>query len=236
MGLGARTKQDKLTDAFARWQAEKTPETEAALHASLEPVISTAVHSFGGGDPALKIRAKILAGNAINTYDPKAGASLSTHVYNNLQRLNRYRAARSRVLHIPENVRMDSAAIHRFVTDYTDKHGVEPSDSAISDGTGLSLKRIARTRTGNEMSGSQAETDKGDVSMFSQRNAEQIWADYVYHDSDERSRKILEWSTGYNGQPILPKHEIAKRLRITPAAVSLRISKMMSKMQEGLST
>lgn len=222
-----------LHDTYSKWKAEPTSTNYQELSTKLEPVVGSAMHSFAGDDPGLQVRARILTAQAVHSYDPGQGAALHTHVYNNLQRLQRYRAERGRAVHIPEGVRGDQAAISRYVTEHTDAHGVEPSDIQISDKTGLSLRRIARSRTGGEVSESASEGEKGDLQGVRGRSAEEIWSDYVYHDLDERNRKIMEWTTGYNRQPVLKKNEIAAKLGISPAAVSQRINQIMSKMREG---
>ena len=63
-----------------------------------------------------------------------------------------------------------------------------------------------------------------------------MWSDYVYYDLDPIDKKIFEWTTGYAGSKIIPKGEVAKKLRITPAAVSLRINKIVKKLEEGRAT
>ena len=71
--------------------------------------------------------------------------------------------------------------------------------------------------------------EKGDTLLQGEVDEnEDPWRDYVYHDLDTKSRKIFEWTTGYGGTKILPKQEIARRLKITPAAVSSRIQTIIA--------
>jgi DNA-directed RNA polymerase specialized sigma subunit len=226
-------KAQAMQSAFDAWKLDPSPDNYSAVTQHLEPTINNAMHSFAGDDPGLKTRARILTSQALQTYDPQAGAALNTHVYTQLQRLQRYRAERSRMLHIPENVRLDKGLLDKYTNEHVNLHGVEPSDVQLADATGISIRRIRRTRTGGEISASQSEGDKGDLPGARRRSRDEIWTDYVYHDLDERSRKIMEWTTGYNKQPILKKQDIAAKLGITPAAVSIRINQIISKLQEG---
>jgi DNA-directed RNA polymerase specialized sigma subunit len=226
-------KSQEMQAAFDAWKRDPSPDNFAVVDQHLAPVVTSAMHSFGGDDPALRTRARILTAQALKTYDPQAGAALNTHVYTQLQRLQRYRAERGRMLHIPENVRLDKGILDRYSNEHVNLHGVEPSDLQLADATGISIRRIKRTRTGGELSAAQTEGEKGDLPGARRRDAAEIWTDYVYHDLDERNRKIMEWTTGYNKQPILKKKDIADRLGITPAAVSIRINQIMGKLQEG---
>ena len=62
------------------------------------------------GDKAYKTKARVLALEAVNSYDPAKGASLSTHVFNNLQRLQRIGAQRSNIIRMPENAALQRRA------------------------------------------------------------------------------------------------------------------------------
>ena len=222
----------KAQDLYSQWKAVPNADTETQLLRSLEPTISTALKSYGAGDARLKTRAYILAKEAIKTYDPKHKTAVTTHVYNNLQRLRRYSAERSNAVHIPENVRLDSLAAQRFVDDYKDRKGYEPSILDVADKLKWSQAR-ARKALGafQETPESFTTSDKGDDLTKTQRRPEDIWEDYVYHDLDERNRKIYEWATGYNGSKQLQKQEIAKRLKISPAAVSQRLSSIAKRLE-----
>ena len=85
-----------------------------------------------------------------------------------------------------------------------------------------------------EKPSSEVQTEKGEAPGAMTKGADEVWADYVYHDLDETGKKIFEWTTGYNGQDRLSKTEIARQLKVTPAAVSSRISKTLSRLNEGL--
>jgi DNA-directed RNA polymerase specialized sigma subunit len=213
------------------WSKDPSDENFETVLTTVDPVITSALRSFGGDDPKLRTRARILAAQSIKSYDPSKGAALKTHVYHNLQRLHRFRAERSSAIHIPENTRLDGSAIKKYTAEYEATHGVEPSDKQISDAIEMSMARIKRTRNMIEGSGSQFLSEKGDLPGQA-RNAEQIWADYVYHDLGEKDRKIYEWTTGYNGKARLAKKDIAAKLSISQAAVSQRVGRIVNKLQE----
>lgn len=233
-GIGQYTRdKNKAIPEWDAWKKNPSDENFNNLFKKVEPVVNSAMRSFGGDDPRLRTRAKIITAKAFNDYDPNKGAALNTHVYNRLQRLQRFRAERSSATHIPENTRLDAASVKRFQEQYVTDHGVDPSDAKISDAIGISMGRISRARGLGEASGSQMTSKKGDV-PGQDRNFDKIWADYVYHDLGEKDKKIYEWTTGRNGNKVLQKSEIAKRLGISAAAVSQRVGRIANKLQEGL--
>ena len=224
-----------IQDLWQNWQ--KTPDDQglhAELLGKLTPTVDSALRTYAGGDPSLKTRALILTDEAIRSYNPTKGAALTTHVQNHLQRLYRVAADRRQAVHIPENVRMDSLTVNRFITDWKDKQGFEPTDLTIADNLKMSRKRVQKAMMqGQETPQSRMEGEKGDSMVEStERTPEQMWADCVYHDLDEKNRKIFEWTTGYLGKPVIQKTEIAKQLGISPAAVSQRINTIKRRLDQ----
>jgi DNA-directed RNA polymerase specialized sigma subunit len=233
--IGSYTKKKSTPpDDYVSWKKDPSEENYTKVLSSLKPTINSALYSFASGDQTLMPRAYILAGEALGSYDATKGASLNTHVYNRLRRLNRFSAQRRQAVHIPENVRMDSGLLHRYTQTYQEKHGREPTVQQLVDGTGLSVRRITKARGGREHTESQRTGEKGDLLTYTKRSPVQVWADYVYHDLSDTDKKVFEWATGYGGSKILPKKEIAKNLGITGAAVSARVTKITNRLQEGM--
>jgi hypothetical protein len=57
-------------------------------------------------------------------------------------------------------------------------------------------------------------------------------AQFLYHDLDPHDQVILEYGLGLNGSPKLPAAQIARRLRISPGAVSQRASRIQQQLDE----
>ena len=224
-------------DLHERWLADQTPANVAPLLASLKPTIDSALHSYAGGDPErYRPRAELLTVQALRTYDPGKGTKLSSHIYNSLQRLNRERADRGQLLHIPENVTLERNTLLKATSEFEADHGRAPSQSELADKTGISVRRMSKiSQYKNQAMESQFLSEKGD-SMYPNTpgNDQNIWIDYVYNELDPVDQKILEWSTGYGGVKPIAKKEMAQRLRISAPAVSARINKIVKKLEEGV--
>src|SRR5690606_29943577 len=88
--------------AYTAWKTNNTPQSRGELLKAVSPVLQTAIYSYGDGEsPALKARAKLLALEAFNTYDPTRG-SLKTHLLSQLQRLRRISAQQQQTIRVPE--------------------------------------------------------------------------------------------------------------------------------------
>jgi DNA-directed RNA polymerase specialized sigma subunit len=228
-------KRKLYPDTYENWKNHPTPENTASLLRSIEPTISGAVRSYAGGDPKYRTRARILAVKALKSYDPSKGAQLNTYLMSQLRPLTRITRQRQNVIHVPENIYFNQRAIVRAREDYMEKYQREPSDTAVADATGLTVRQIKKADAYNKgaVSSSMGISEKGDfMNDNKKRDYYDIWTDYVYTDLDDKDKKIFEGVTGYNGAEIKPKQVIAKELKMSPAAVSYRISNITSKLEE----
>jgi hypothetical protein len=216
---------------YTAWKDDPSDENYGALMKYLEPTISSGLKSYAQGDQSLKVRAQILATHAVRSWDPSKGAAIRTHVFNNLKGLQRFRNQRSSAVHVPESVRGDAVKVKQWARNFESEKGYEPSDIEVADALSMSLKRIRKARHG-ELPMSRGISESGDSTVTQARDPYTIWTDYVYHDLSPTNRKVFEWTTGYGGATVIPKREIARRLKISPAAVSMRVNTIQRRLQE----
>jgi DNA-directed RNA polymerase specialized sigma subunit len=194
---------------------------------SLSPTIDSAINSYAGGNQEYRTKAKIIALEAVKTYDPTKGTKLETHVYNNLKRLQRLVADRGNVIHVPEQSALDKLQLEKTINNYTIDNGTEPSLQQLSDLTGMSIKKIKRLQNiSGQTSSSMVTGEQGNSLDAAPRTAITLYEDTLYQELDPTDQKIYEWLTGYNDTPMLNRQEVATRLGITPAALSQRITKI----------
>jgi len=237
-GLPTRRGDDPLMDSYLDWKGQ--PDTPAnpslvPLMQHLDGTIESALQSYAGEHKdSYRTRARIMTLDAIRNYDPAKGARLTSHVYNNLKSLNRLKADRSNMVHIPEGLLLDRRRLEVERSNIRSETGRDPTVEDLSDRLHITPKRISQIEsTGKQTSSSQFLSEKGDSLFQKKEDPQRIWSEYVYHDMDHTDKKIFEWSTGYMSQPILKKQEIAARLGISPAAVSQRINKIVARLEEG---
>jgi hypothetical protein len=60
----------------------------------------------------------------------------------------------------------------------------------------------------------------------------QEWQDFVYHDLEDTDKLIFRHKLGYRGYPVLPNHEIASRVGLSPAAISKRSKRIQDRLLE----
>ena len=231
---------DTLDDMWSQWKTTNNPDHFDKMIQASKPVIDSALTSYAGGNKALTGKAKVLAANAIKTYDPSHGTKLRTHIMTQLQPLIRMHRETNAVIKMPERVYIDLYKSNNEYQKFSDEHGREPSDLELADRTGLSAKRLNYIRrfSKGEMyeGGMKTPSEEGEEVYYpgvQQVSPKTVWTEYLHHDLPPVDQKILEWKTGFGGHEILSTNDIAKRLSITPSAVSQRSAKIAKLLAEG---
>lgn len=222
--------------AAARNDAKVEPRARGDLLRALKPTIDSALTSYGSGmGESLRTQATLMALDVAKRYDPSKGVQLSTYVFGNLQGLRRKAADRANIIKVPEGVLLDASKIEKERNEIANELGREPTIHELADKTGLSVRRLERVGAGAgaQIAESQTLNEKGDSLFTRKSDPQKIWSEMVYHDLDPVDKKIFEWSTGYGGTSRIKKGEMAQKLRISQPAVSARINKIVSRLEEG---
>jgi DNA-directed RNA polymerase specialized sigma subunit len=226
-----------FADLHQQWQKNQTPEMNGRILAKVQPVIDTALSSYVGTAPssALKTRAKLMTLKALQTFDPSRG-NVRTHLLSQLQGLRRLSAQEQNIISIPEQVGLDFQKLTEAENELRDRISRDPSDDELANATGLSTRRIGKIRAFHKpiAEGSTViETaddyaDSGGVAskIPGQTNEQDAWMNFVYGDLTPTNKLIMDMSLGRNGRKKASVQEIARKLNITPGAVSQRAAKI----------
>lgn len=228
---------------FDEWKKTQTPATNTKILGTVQPVIETALSSYVGqsATPAIRSRAKLMALKALNTFDPAAG-NVRTHLLSQLQSLRRLSAQEQNIIGIPEQVGLDYQKLSEAENELRDRLSRDPSDDEVADATGLSIRRIKKIRAFNQpiAEGSTIiETgddyaDAGGIAsnVPGQTNAQDAWLDFVYGDLSPTDKLIMDMTLGRNGRRKTSTQDIAKKLNISPGAVSQRAAKIQNMLNQ----
>lgn len=230
---------------FNAWKQTPSPASTGALLRALRPTIDTGLAMHAGNDrsPTAVGHARRIALGALSSYDPSR-AKLSTHVISNLQSMRRYERQRQQVLRVPEQVSLSRQHLMRASADLEDTYGREPTDEELSDYTGIAPRRLQKIRAAvlpasegmfADNSGDE-ESSSYDPATYqpgaSGRRMQHAMHQVVYADLNPINQKIFEWTLGWNGQPRLENREIARRLNLSPGAISQRKAKIQELLTE----
>lgn len=231
--------EPEFSKPYQAWKDEPTPLATHAMLTALNPVLDSAMRSYGGkkASPTLRSKAKLLALDALGKYDPMK-AKLRTHLMVNLQSLRRAATQEGQIISIPERVGLDLYHLNEAENKLRDKLGRDPSDAELADHTGLSRKRLGYIRMAKPGYAEGSLFNQGEdggveqAAPAVQSTNHDAWYDFVYHDLHPIDQLIMEHSLGLHGKPILPKQVIAYKLRLSPGAVSQRAAKIQAQLDK----
>lgn len=228
----------EFDDLFDTWKQTPSPEINTKLLGTVQPIIDTAVNSYAGqsASPTLKNKARLMALKALGTYDPKKG-NVKTHLLSQLQSLRRAAAQEQNIIGIPEQVGLDFQRLSAAENELRDSLSRDPSDDELADMTGLSTRRIKKIRAFNQpvsegMTALQSGDSEDDTNteiastLPNYTKHTDAWLDFVHGDLSPTDKLIMDMTLGRNGRRRASTQDIARRLNITPGAVSQRAAKI----------
>lgn len=234
---------DDFAQLHQEWLGKQTPTHNTKILTKVQPIIDTAVSSYVGTtpSPAIKTRAKLMALKALQNFDPVRG-NVRTHLLSQLQSLRRLSAQEQNIISIPEQVGLDFQKLTEAENALRDKLSRDPSDDEIADSVGLSTRRIKKIRMFHKpiaegstvVDTADDYADAGGVAskIPGQTNEQDAWMDFVYGDLDPTNKLIMDMSLGRNGRRKTSVQEIARKLNITPGAVSQRAAKIQQMLNQ----
>lgn len=223
---------NKLDSLYDIWRKNPTKENMSAVITALQPVISVEVHRYTGPKSLLRGQARLIALDAVRSYDPASGARLSSWVVTNMQKLNRYGKNINRPVYAPEASMQQAAAVNAKRQQLIDDLGDEPSDDQLADATGLSVKRIQAVRAAvpayahaggmAETAGAEGEEGLAIAVSGSDDPVLETTIQGVHNSLEGRDKAIFELKTGRGPEGMLDNKTIARRLGVSEGLISQR--------------
>jgi DNA-directed RNA polymerase specialized sigma subunit len=229
--IGKKNEEMALFDA---WKAAPGPATLTPLVGRLDPIVNKALGAYGySGDANMKSTARLLAIQALPKYDPSK-AALDTFVFGELRRLQRIGPQQEHAIPIPERVILERRIVERTTDELQEELGRPPTDDELLDRTGLSNKRLRTLRAAHGEVVGPRRDEAGQViaDATDTSDGSGLWEAAVVDSLDPVDRKIYEWSTGSGGER-MTKLQMAQRLRLSPAAITQRSSRIARLLRSG---
>ena len=229
--------EEEFAPHYQAWRQAPGPESGDKLIKAIDPVLTSALRTYVGPQysPAMKSKAKVMALRAAETYDPSK-AKLRTHLMFQLQGLHRPAAQEFNILHLPEQVGLDRFHLDRAENELRDELGRDPSTPELADHTGLSVRRIGYIRKYKPAfaQGSMQRTTSEGEDIWEPAvvggQDPRAWHELVYNDLHPIDQTIMEYTLGLHGKPTLQNQELAKKLNLSPGAISQRKAKIQQKL------
>lgn len=229
--------EPNFQEPFKAWKASPSQDTNAAMLQALHPTIEGAIRTHvGEPNPLLISRARIMALQGLQNYDPTRGR-LQTHMYNHLQGLKRANRKQTSILKVPERIALDRFHMESATKELSNELGREPTDDELTNRMGVSPKRLAHVRTYNPAAAEGTFDESGGGQIMGDVNSavhpqHQALMDIVYDELDPYHKKVMEHSMGLHGRRPLQNQDIARKMNRSPGAISQAKQRIQAKMDE----
>ena len=215
---------------WQEWHDNKSRSSRNKLLRSLDPLLYKQVNKYVASPiprTALETEARMLALNAFDTYDPSK-AQLNTHVTNHLKHLQRYVLNYQNVGKIPEHRGLAISKFQNTQSNLAEDLGREPNATELADTLQWSIPEVERMQSElrSDLNIRQLE-EEGEGNFFdytmSQSSNLDDAVEFIYYDSSEEDKKILEYMFGIKGEQKIPVSEIALKLNKTESYIRSRL-------------
>lgn len=159
--------------------------------------------------PAILGHAKSLALHAFDTYNPKAGTQLSTHVVNHLQRVSRFVNQGKNIARIPEHRFLRIGTFNAAHDSLAAVLGRPPSTEELADDIGWSHREVqTMAQSLKQRALSESAMPEGAEGRFVDRRTETMA--FVRYGLTPVERKAFDHLFGYDKKPKLPVEEVSR--------------------------
>lgn len=221
-----------IDSLYQSYSSDPTPDNLFNVVDALSPTINYSLSAINAsGDKLLRTKARNIAAQAVQKYDPTAGANLQTWTSNQLMQLRRIKRETQTPVKIPERTQLEAYSLARAEQEFYDKYNREPDLIELADYSKIPKKKIEKIRRTFRKIPEQGALEDMTAQTTTDWTSEAL--DYIYRDADAIDRKILEMKTGYGGkyEPMEPK-DIAIQLSLTPSQLSRRSAKIALQIQD----
>jgi len=209
-------KQEEL-GLWKKWKKTGDPVAMNALITSLNPYLQSHVNKFSAvrlPRSAIESQARLLALKALQTYDPKRGTQINTHLGHELKHLNRFVMEYQNVGKIPENRGIAISKFQNIKSNLTEDFGREPTLTELGDALMWSPAEVERMQSElrNDIIITQGKEEASFDTTYNPSDRTMDIVQFVYYQSDPEEKKVLEYTFGLGGNPKLTSQEIALRI------------------------
>lgn len=215
----------KDQELYEEWKQTGNKHALGQLIQQLSPLIYSEVQRQAGTLPntALSAEAKKWAIKAINNYDPKHGASISTHVTGYLRKVRRMNYKFQNAARLPENMQLNYKLWDRALQGLADKLNREPTDDEMANELGWTKGQTVKYR--NSLYEDLIESATARPFETTRFNENKILLDHVMSQLSPEEKIIWENSKE------LSSEELAQKLGININRLNYLKAKLKTKVQ-----
>lgn len=217
--------------AWDKWREAPSASSMGAVVTALSPVIEEAAKANPTLSPSMmRSQARGYAVKAIKSYDPNAGASLTTHVRNYMKPITVRGHQQASAVPKGRHVEETRGEYRRSFEDFVEEKGREPTSSEMARRLKIPLNRASAlmAEVGRyEMAEGAIE---GSVDAGGGEDPAEVWFNYLYHDLAPRDQLIIDHKLGTHGKEKLGLADAARRANVSTSMAHKVVSRFANQL------
>lgn len=209
--------------AWHEYKRSPTPDNRSKLLKRFDGVIQNQVNRWSGpvSRDVLLNEAKLLAVKAFDSFNPNAGASLATHLTNQLLPLSRIVYTYQNAARMPENVTQKISTFNTANETLKLTLGREPTTDELHTELGWAASDITRIRDYNHRDLVESGPAlAGDFHRHNQDDEDDMLLGAIYFELTPQEKRLFEHTTGYNGARVMKNPELMQVFGVTQPKLS----------------
>jgi len=219
------TRQQKDLELWRQWQKDRNPDTLNKLLDRLQPLIYREVSKWQGSMPvaALESKGRMLAAEALQSYDPTREAAIGTHVTSRLRKLSRHVYPYQNVARLPENKQLLYNTFTIAQNRLYDEHGRDATSEELADELSWTPKKV---RDFSKSFG-RRELVESEGAFMDDDDKPSVLTDFFYHGLSPDDKKLFEDITGYGGKRPMSNDQLMRKYNLTQGKLSYKKRKFI---------
>lgn len=229
------TRQDQDLELWREWKRTGSTASLERLLTRLQPLIYREVSKWQAAVPqaALEAKAKLLAAEALRTYDPSRGAAIGTHITSRLRKLSRSVYPYQNIARLPENKQLMYNTFTVATNQMTDTLGREPTVDELADNLAWTSKKVQEFKKAFGMR--ELVESAGVGASFHNDRADTVnktLMDFFYHGLPQEDKDLFADITGYGGRKSLSNSQLISKYRISQGQLSYKRRKYVDALMD----
>ena len=223
--------KSKDIELWRKWKSTRSNDDLSALFKQMNPIIQKEVNRWSGvlSRFVIEAEARKLAIQAFDSYSETAGAALSTHLTNYLQKLSRLVYTHQNLARIPEYQTLKINAYRKAAGEAETELGRPASQQEVAERLGWSLAAVRELS--KLVRSEQLEFHESMPSFGPLTESEDGRIDLVYHDLNPVQKLIFEHQTGYGGADRYNNQQLMEKLKLTQGQLSYEKRRLIDRVK-----
>lgn len=224
------SRQQQDLELWKTWRKSGNPNDLKKLLDRLQPLIYREMGKWQSTVPpaALESKGRLLAVEALQSYNPNMGAAIGTHVTARLRKLSRFVYPHQNVVRLPENKQLMYNTFTVAQGNLYDNLGREPTSTELADELKWTPKKVNDFQ---RSFGRRELVESEGVGGDDATTPENALTDFFYHGLTSEDKLLFEDITGYGGKTPKNNEQLRRKYNLTQGQLSYKKRKFIELIQ-----